>query len=182
MPEPKKALYGSWKSPVTSDVIVKGAIGLGQIALDGEDIYWLESRPEEGGRNVIVRRTPDGVISDMTPMPFNVRTRVHEYGGGAWTVAGGALYFSNFADNRLYRLRRYEYEPTPLSPEGPWRYADGVIDRHHGHWVGIREDHTTEHQPVNSIVRIEAMSGALDSGTVIASGHDFYASPRLSPT
>src|SRR6476659_3419450 len=94
MPALREAPYGSWKSPIISDVIVKGAIGLGQIALDGEDIYWLEGRPQEGGRNVVVRRTPDGRIADVTPMPFNVRTRVHEYGGGAYTVASGTLFFS----------------------------------------------------------------------------------------
>jgi dipeptidyl aminopeptidase/acylaminoacyl peptidase len=178
----RPAPCGSWKSPITSDLIVAESVGLSEPRLDGDDVYWLESRPQEGGRYVVVRSTGGGLHSeDVNPQPYNARTRVHEYGGGAWTVSGGILYFSNFADNRLYRLRRYEYEPTPLSPEGPWRYADGLIEPHHGHWVGIREDHTSGDEPVNAIVRIEAMSGALDSGTPIASGHDFYASPRLSP-
>src|SRR5262245_58456489 len=84
MPGPQTAPYGSWKSPITSDLIVAGTIGLEQIALDGDDIYWIEARPSEAGRNVIVRRTPHGKITDVTPTPFNARTRVHEYGGGAY--------------------------------------------------------------------------------------------------
>src|SRR6266849_5209862 len=102
MASPEVAPYGSWKSPITSDLIVSGTIGLGQLILDGDDTYWLEMRPSEGGRNVVVRRTPDGRISDITPPPFNVRTRVHEYGGGAFVIADGVVYFSNFTDQRLY--------------------------------------------------------------------------------
>ena len=82
MSQPQVSPFGSWKSPITSQLIVSESIGLGQVALDGEDIYWVETRPSEGGRHVIVKRTPDGQISDVTPAPFNVRTRVHEYGGG----------------------------------------------------------------------------------------------------
>jgi hypothetical protein len=171
----KRASYGSWKSPITSDLIVAKSIGLSEVRLDGNDIYWLESRPEEGGRSVVVR---DG--ADVTPPPFDVRTRVHEYGGGAWTVADGVLFFSHDADRRLYSLKPGA-PPVPLTPEGAWRYADGIIDAQRGHWIGVREDHTTAgHEPVNTIVSIP-LSGAPDSGRVLASGHDFYSTPRLSP-
>src|SRR5579864_1565323 len=95
--------YGAWRSPVTSDLIVGETIGLGDILIDGRDIYWVEGRPSEGGRNVVVRRTPAGAIEDLTPAPLSARTRVHEYGGGAATVAGGVIFFTNFADRRLYR-------------------------------------------------------------------------------
>src|SRR5260370_25882012 len=98
MPTPHVAPYGSWKSPVTSDLIVAAAIGLGSIMLDGPDIYWTELRPSEGGRNVIVRRTPDGRISDALPAPFNARTRVHEYGGGSPGVFHVTAYFLNHSD------------------------------------------------------------------------------------
>ena len=91
------------------------AVGFGGIALDGEDIYWLESRPSEGGRRVIVRRTPDGETADVTPRPFNVRTRVHEYGEGDYTVDGGVVYFTNFDDQRLYR-QEMGGEPEPVTP------------------------------------------------------------------
>jgi hypothetical protein len=97
------ASYGSWKSPITSELIVSDMVGLGQIVLDGEDIYWYEVRPSEGGRYVIVRRTPDGKTSDINPAPYNARTRVHEYGGGAYTVSDGVVYFTNFSDQRIYR-------------------------------------------------------------------------------
>ena len=103
MPERRAAPYGSWESPITSDLIVSNTVGLEQIAVDGEDIYWVEMRPTEGGRNVVVRRAPDGRTTDVTPAAFNARTRVHEYGGGAFAVADGHLYFSNFDDQRLYR-------------------------------------------------------------------------------
>ncbi|HLE13939.1 MAG TPA: hypothetical protein VI776_04255, partial [Anaerolineales bacterium] len=91
MPEPQTAPYGSWKSPITSDLIVAETIWPAQIQLDGDDVYWLEVRPAEGGRYVIVRRAPDGQTVDVTPPPFNARTRVHEYGGLAYLVVDGTV-------------------------------------------------------------------------------------------
>ena len=92
--------YGSWKSPITADLIVGETVRLGQIVLDGKDIYWIEMRPSEGGRNVIVKHTPDGKLTDITPAGFNARTRVHEYGGGAFAVNKGTIYFSHDNDQR----------------------------------------------------------------------------------
>jgi dipeptidyl aminopeptidase/acylaminoacyl peptidase len=171
------APYGSWRSPITSDLIVAQSIGLSEVRFDGADIYWLESRPHEAGRCVVVGQH----TGDILPAPFHARTRVHEYGGGAWTVAEGVLYFSHFADQRLYSLGPGAARPQPLTPEGPekgvLRYADGVIDRRRGAWLGVREDHSVSGgEPVNAIVRVDG-SGV----TVLASGHDFYSSPRLSP-
>ena len=97
------APYGSWKSPITTDLIVSGSIGLGQVALDGEDIYWVEMRPSEGGRMVLVKHDPEGETVDVTPEPYSVRTRVHEYGGGAFLVHEEVVYFSNYSDQRIYR-------------------------------------------------------------------------------
>jgi len=105
MTEKKIAPYGSWKSPITSDLIVAGTISLAEIALDGSDAYWIEGRPSEGGRNVIVRQNAAGEIADVTPPGFNARTTVHEYGGGAFLVDAGTVYFSNFADQRLYQAK-----------------------------------------------------------------------------
>ena len=185
--------YGSWKSPITADLIVAGTIGLGQIALDGDrdhvseavatsgasDIYWIEGRPSEGGRNVIVRRTFDGETVDVTPPPFNVRTRVHEYGGGAFTVKDGTIYFSNFADQRLYK-QTLGSEPQPLTPVADYRYADAVIDSQRGRIICVCEDHTDGgREPVNSLVSISSENG--EDFQVLASGSDFYSSPRLSP-
>jgi dipeptidyl aminopeptidase/acylaminoacyl peptidase len=169
------APYGSWKSPITSDLIVAGSIRLGEIRLDGETVYWSEGRPTEGGRSVVVKRTPDGQITDLTLAPLNVRTRVHEYGGGAFNILDGALYFSNFADQRLYR-QAGEVAPEPITPEAPFRYADAVWDNVHRRIVCIREDHSGDRQePVNQIVTIT------DDIKVLVSGNDFYASPRLNP-
>lgn len=181
MTEPQIAPYGSWKSPITADLIVAGTIGLGGIALDGEDVYWTEGRPSEGGRNVIVRRTPDGKTTDVTPPPFNVRTRVHEYGGGAFAIKDGTIYFSNFADQRLYQ-QTPDSEAQPLTKEsgGNLRYADAVIDSQRGRIICVCEDHTGGgYEPANTLVSISLENG--DDVQVLVSGSDFYSSPRLSP-
>ena len=179
MTEPRVAPYGSWKSPITSDLIVAGTVGLGQIALDGPDVYWVEQRPFEGGRNVVVRRTPDGRTADVTPPPFNARTRVHEYGGGAFAVADGVVCFASYDDQRLYRQDPGQ-APWPITPAAELRYADGVVDRRRGRMVCVREDHTVpEREAVNALVSLD-LDGR-DDAQVLASGYDFYSSPRLSP-
>src|SRR6516164_3284460 len=177
---PKTAPYGSWKSPITSDLIVAQAISLSEVRLDGQAVYWLEARPQEQGRNVVVRAGGAGAsMADIVPKPFNVRTRVHEYGGGAWTVALGVLYFSNFADGRLYRLGPGESEPAPLTPapvtrDHHWRFADGIIDHGRDLWIGVREDHTAAGQPVNAIVALDlATQSGTTPGRIIAAEHDF---------
>jgi len=172
--------YGSWKSPISSDLITSGAIRFDpQIAFDGEDIYWIESRPTEAGRAVIVRRSPDGKTTDITPPPYNARTRVHEYGGGAFIVNNGSIFFSNFADQRLYR-QESDAEPQPITPEMHLRYADGIIDRDRRRIICVCEDHSDSTQePVNSIVQI-SLDGT-DNVRSLVSGNDFYSSPRLSP-
>ena len=155
---PKTAPYGSWQSPITSDLIVTQSISLSEVRFDGQAVYWLEARPQEEGRNVVVRAGGAGAsTTDIVPKPFNVRTRVHEYGGGAWTVALGVLYFSNFADGRLYRLGPGESEgaPAPLTRDRHWRFADGIIDHGRHRWIGVREDHTGAGQPVNAIVALD---------------------------
>ena len=172
------APYGSWKSPITSDLIVAEAIGLDQIALDEETIYWIERRPSENGRNVIVQ-WQDGQKQDITPPGFNVRTRVHEYGGGSFLAHKGFLYFSNFSDQRLYR-QQPGAAPEAVTPVGKWRYADGVM-LPTGQMICVREDHTitSGQDAVNSLVLLR-LDGA-DSGQILVSGNDFYASPRISP-
>lgn len=186
MSQSQVAPYGSWKSPITANLIVTGTIGLGGIALDGDEVYWVEGRPAEAGRNVIVRRTPDGKTADVTQSPLNVRTRVHEYGGGSFTVKDGIIYFSNFADQRLYKQRvgtgtPLLQEPQALSKdsEGNLRYADAVIDTERGRIICVCEDHTAGgHEPVNTLVSINLENG--EDVQVLASGSDFYSSPRLS--
>ena len=175
---PTVAPYGSWKSPITTDLIVSGAVGLGQIALDGSDAYWVEMRSSEGGRMVVVRRGADGSTVDVTPEPFSVRTRVHEYGGGAFLVAEGIVFFSNFSDQRMYR-QDPGAEPRAITPEAAMRYADGVMDERLGRIICVREDHMREGEPVNAIVAVDA-EGVKQQG-VLYSGSDFCAAPRVSP-
>jgi dipeptidyl aminopeptidase/acylaminoacyl peptidase len=187
MAEAQIAPYGAWKSPITSSLIVAQVVVLSEARLDGDDIYWLEGRPQERGRNVIVRASADGTTRDVNTAPLNARTRVHEYGGGAWLVAGGSVYFSSFADGRLYRQDAggapAPLTPAPIDPEHNWRYADGLIDRARNRWIGVREDHTdaSKPHPDNTIVAVPLAGAASDPGRVLASGHDFFSSPRLSP-
>ena len=138
---------GSWKSPITSDLIVAQSIVLSEIRLDGGEPYWLERRLLEEVCSVAVSGC------DLLPAPFDVRTRAHEYGGGGWTVADGALYFAEDKDQRLYLLDDRLAEPEPLTPEGPFRYADGVIDARRRLWIGVCEDHSASgHEPANMLV------------------------------
>jgi dienelactone hydrolase len=186
MPQTKTAPYGSWKSPITSDLIVSAITMLSDVRLTGDEIYWLEGRPQEQGRNVIVRAGPDGAAADITPTGFNIRTRAHEYGGGSWLVAGGTCIFSNFSDQRLYRQYTGQSDPepltpAPLSPKHHLRYSDGVLDQGRRRWIGVREDHTGEGEPVNTIVAIDLDERGTSPGRVLAAGHDFFSSARLSP-
>jgi dienelactone hydrolase len=196
MAQPHDAPYGSWRSPITADLVASASVRIGHLAVDGEDLYWVELRPAEGGRQVIVRRTPEGRTAEVTPAPFNARTRVHEYGGGDFAVAGGVLYSANFSDQRLYRVDTATpgAAPEPITPPGPasrpgsWRYADGVIDRQRKRLICVREDHTAGgRQPVNTLVAIDLAAtpngpaASEGAGEVLVSGNDFYAFPRLSP-
>ena len=170
--------YGSWKSPITADLVGGGESAMEQIRIDGDDIYWIERRAQEGGRKVIVRRAANGEASDVTPTGFNVRTRVHEYGGGDYSVAGGTIVFSNFADQRLY-LQRIDGEPRPLTPADNLRYADGQSDGRKNSFYCVREDHSHPGEAVNAILRVDLNAG--NAGEIVASGNDFYSSPRLNP-
>lgn len=173
------APFGSWKSPITADLIVQGTVTLDGIVLDGDDLYWLEGRPSEEGRYSIVKLTPDGSRTDVLAAPFNARTRVHEYGGGAYTVNQGILYFANFADQRLYQFTANE-TPTPLTPDLPLRYADFVVDQPRNRLIGVREDHRqSDQEATNTIVSVSTTNE--NEGKILCEGADFYAYPRLSP-
>jgi dipeptidyl aminopeptidase/acylaminoacyl peptidase len=178
MAYPNVAPYGSWKSPITADVVAAGEVGLEQVRLDGVDVYWIERRSQEGGRKVIVHRSPDGLAADITPVGFNARTRVHEYGGGDYAVSNGTIIFSNFADQRLY-VQRPGLEPWLLTPAADMRYADGQIDRWRNLFFCVREDHTGHGEAINAVVSIDLK--AENAGKILVSGNDFYSTPRLSP-
>jgi dipeptidyl aminopeptidase/acylaminoacyl peptidase len=171
---------GTWTSPISAAVVAAGAVPLSQIALDGRDVLWLAGRASEAGRTTL-QRLRAGATSEPTPSPFNVRTRVHEYGGGAYAVDGGTVWFSHFADNRLYRVEEGGEPvaaPVPFTREEAVRYADFVPDRARNRLVAVREDHLAgEAYPVNTICAV----GFDGSETILVDGNDFYAAPRLSP-
>jgi dipeptidyl aminopeptidase/acylaminoacyl peptidase len=195
-PQRTVAPYGTWSSPLTAARVAAGAIRLDQIRLDGDTVYWVEGRASEGGRNVIVRRTPDGVTSDVTPPTFNVRTRVHEYGGAAYAIDRGVVYFSNFADQRLYR-QPLGAPPVAITTEG-YYFADCHVDATRGRLLCVREDHTKGGEPTAAIVTVGlngakgakgargakgvgAKSAGSASVQVLVSGADFYSDPIISP-
>ena len=175
---PTIAPYGSWRSPITADAIVAESISIGQVAIDGDAILWTEGRPSEGGRNVIMRMTPDGAVSDVNPAPFNARTRVHEYGGGAWIAHAGTVWFSNFDDQRIYR-QETDGEPQPITPDAPLRYADATLDRRRSRLICVREDHSDPDNIVNTIAAVPADGPG--EQVVLFDGWDFVSSPLLSP-
>ena len=173
---------GAWTSPITAAVVAAGSTPLSGVLLDGADLFWLAGRASEGGRTTLLRQRA-GQVEELTPAPFNARTRVHEYGGGAVLAADKRVWFSNFADNRIYRIDRYGdpadgSEPVPVSEGGALRWADFVLDRAHVRLVGVREDHSAgATYPVNTLCAL----GADGSQLVLDDGYDFYSSPRISP-
>ena len=180
--EPMQQPYGTWPSPITAALVAAEGVRLSAVVVDGPDTYWLEGRPAEGGRNVLVRRDAAGQTRDVTPAPFNVRTRVHEYGGGAFVVSDGVVCFSNFSDQRLYRLRPGSAVPEPLTQEGAWFFADACVDRVRDRLICVREDHTHgDREPVNTIVSVPLKGSGSALQEILVSGYDFYSTPRLSP-
>jgi dipeptidyl aminopeptidase/acylaminoacyl peptidase len=181
---------------LSASAVAAGSLRLGAVQLDRGDIYWLEGRPQERGRSVLLRWSPDGSIGEVVPPDFNVRSRVHEYGGGAYTVGDGTVYCVNFSDQQVYRIvaaaaLNSVSVPEALTPPGPWRYADFNVDVRRQRLICVREDHTEEgREPINTIVSIPlgpakrtdspAEAGHYVHSEVIASGYDFYSTPRLS--
>ena len=169
--------FGTWPSPITPDAIVAETIRLASVSLDAGRIGWLEGRPGEGGRNVLVRADAAGRSRDVTPPPFNVRSRVHEYGGGAYAVSGNRIWFSNFEDGRIY-VQAGGSAPAPLTREGPIRFADLTVDPARRRLLAVRETHRDDAPPDNDLVAISTDDGSM---RVLASGHDFLAAPAPSP-
>jgi dipeptidyl aminopeptidase/acylaminoacyl peptidase len=181
---PTTAPYGSWRSPITIELLTGGdLVGLGGVDASEDGIYWTENRPHEKGRSALVFRPDGGEPVDVVPPGFNVRTRVHEYGGGAYWRHGGTVWCSSFDDGRIYRFDKPGAEPVPVTPEASQpnllRYADGRVTPDGRLIVCVRERHDVEGEPVNELVVFPADGS--EEPRVIASGRDFYAAPRISP-
>jgi dipeptidyl aminopeptidase/acylaminoacyl peptidase len=172
---PEIRQYGSWASSITAEALAKNAIGISGLRAASERLYWLESRPDEGGR-LVVMMGHENSFQQITPDGFNVRTRVHEYGGAPYVVAGDTLFFSNYTDQRLY-VQSPGNSPVPLTPPG-YRYADSVAAPGGG-LIGIREDHTNSADIRNAIAFISSEPG--DAGRILYGDSDFVAYPRLNP-
>lgn len=170
--------YGSWKSPITADLITAKTIGLLELVADGPDLYWVESHPTESGRYAILRRSAEGEIAEVTPPDFYARTTVHEYGGGIFTVAEGVLYAARYQDQHLYRIRPGAAPEVLTSGDG-YRYADPVVDKGRNRLICVREDHTAPGEAVNALVSVSLEGG--DNGSVLVEGNNFYGYARLSP-
>jgi dipeptidyl aminopeptidase/acylaminoacyl peptidase len=176
--QPVEAPFGSWHSPISAAMLVRGAVRFGDVSIDGDTVYWIEGRPQEEGRYVIVRRRPDGTIDDVLPRPFSARTLLNEYGGGGLLAADGAIFFTNYADQRIWQIRPGE-SPRPVTAESKRRFADYVLDTARSRLIAICEDHTHgDEEPVNSIVAVDLADGKV---TTLMGGADFYSNPRLSP-
>jgi dipeptidyl aminopeptidase/acylaminoacyl peptidase len=172
---PSVAPFGAWASPITAALAASGIVRLTGVALDGDDVYWNEGRPAEGGRNVVVRRQASGAVADATPPPFNVRSRVHEYGGGAFAVRDGVLFFVHDADQRIWRLDS-DGGLRPLTPDRAGRHADLVLDPVRPRLICVREEHppagAARAEPRNTVVAISLTGGEAE---VLAAGADFYS-------
>lgn len=180
------AACGSWKSPISSDLIVSNMVRLGKVCLDQDEVFWLETRPEEDGRDMVSSCLRNGTITDLTPRQYNVRTRVHEFGGGSYTAIDGKVFFSNLQDQRIYKQSRNEdgsySSPVPLTPEPQetgrhQRFADITYDPKRKRVLAVQEDHRlTDKDPPASIVAIDE-NGAIST---LVDGDDFYICPKLS--
>ena len=178
----KIAPFGSWRSPITAASVAAAGKSTMEIHLSDDHLYWLEMRPHEGGRYVVMRDSLNGSAVDVTPSGFNIRTRVHEYGGGSYIVHGSTIYFSNFTDQRLYRLDP-DRPPRPITPEpeipAGLRYADGQVTPNGRRIICVHERHQEGSEAINELVALPT-DGSAPPRTIVGGG-DFYASPRLSP-
>ena len=178
--EPAAAPCGSWESPVTTEMLTAGTLRFEGIAADGGDVYWVESRPDEAGRCAAMRRAADGALSEVTTPGFSARTRAHEYGGGALAVSNGVAYFSNFADQRLYRRPvDGSAAPAAITPAAAVRYADATVDAARGRLICVAEDHRRAGAEAENLLAAVPVGGG--EPAPVHRGFDFYAAPRLDP-
>ncbi len=183
MDTPRILPFGSWPSALTPERLAGATIRLGQVAIDGDAVLWTEGRPQERGRNVLVRCAGGTAPVDLVPAPFDVRTRVHEYGGGAFVALGdGGVAFSHDADQQLYRLDATAGAvPARLTDAPSRRFADAALDLRRRRLIAVCEDHGTgAREAVASLVAIP-LDGTAGTALRLVDGHDFFSTPRVSP-
>ena len=187
------ASYGEWPSPIDGADVARKQVGLAFPTIDAAGVWWQESRPAEGGRLAIVCQGPDGISRDLLPVPWNARTRVHEYGGKSYLPLSGGFVFANFGDQRLYRGaftgQSGPAEPEPLTPalapgeDAADRFADFVLSPRGDEVWCVRESDRGG-RITRAIVGVPLDGSAADDPTaiqVLVSGSDFYAYPTPSP-
>lgn len=167
--------FGNWPSIITTELITQEAISFAEMQSDGDDLYWSESRPSEKGRCALMKRTKNGEVSEVN-REMNVRSRVHEYGGGAFTARSGALFFSNDQDRSYYSIDA-KGKIKKLCDDKTKRFADGAISEDGKSIYLVCEEHRPDGQVLNYLVQMDGEGNQ----KVVASGHDFYSSPRISP-
>ncbi|MGK0321201.1 MAG: dipeptidyl aminopeptidase/acylaminoacyl peptidase [Granulosicoccus sp.] len=178
----KTSPYGSWPSPITANMLVSGATGISEVVPDGQSVWWAESRPSEGGR-VAIMHWQNGNSQEVTPTGANVRTTMHEYGGGAWWAENGVLWYVDYSDQRLRQLDLgKDVEVISAEPETAkaLRYADMRPTRC-GQWlISVHEKHSDiTNEPQNLLIAVATNSSG--NSIELAMGADFYGSPALSP-
>ncbi|HUG63765.1 MAG TPA: S9 family peptidase [Gaiellaceae bacterium] len=178
------APYGTWASPISAEMVAQAGVRLSAPWIENGVVWWLEGRASEAGRVVLVRLEPGGSSEEIVPAGLNVRTAVHEYGGGAYCIHGGVAFVSSFEDQRLYRLDpgAAPIAITPDVSDRRHRYADGRITPDGALWIGVRERHAesdSSKDVVNELVAIPTDGSS--EPRVIVGGRDFYSTPRISP-
>lgn len=177
----KQAPYGTWKSPIASSLVASSSVRLSEPRLVANKLYWVEGRPDEDGRCVICRQKSNGQIQDVLPKPYSARSKVHEYGGSSYIVWKGTIFFVNAKDQQIYALDILDGDVIQLTDQPNSRFADLFLDRHRHQILAVCESHqNTGTEPDNSLVRLK-LGNALNNIEHIATGHDFYSNPSISP-
>ena len=178
----RRASFGTWPSPWKAERIASAEVRLAEVRLDGGAVYWLERRPDEGGRSVVVRRRPAGRLEDAIPRGANARNAVYEYGGGSYAVVDGAVVYTEFADGRVWIAQPGDAEPTgrPVTAPGPWRFADLTPDPARRRVYAIQEDRSGAGEPIHRVVAIDHAAAEPLPPIVLVEGADFYSSPTPS--
>ncbi|WP_444959645.1 prolyl oligopeptidase family serine peptidase [Microbulbifer sp. VVAC002] len=181
---PTIAPYGSWKSAINAELLVEGSVRLAEANLVDGRYYWLESRPSEKGRNVLVQYCPKNGRRDLTPAPIAVRTKAHEYGGGSYLVYGDTAYFVLAEDQRIYRMKLDNAIPEAITAENSSRYADLIVDPLRNRLICVEEDtsgHQQGEEPRARIIAVDLNNPLANPPTILQEGADFYSNPTLNP-